>query len=326
MRKVVINTAELDNTLKVGDVDLSSQANNICKFYGIPATLISVDKKFNTNTFIEVIQHAALELECLVDKDRVQVLDPKSSYMNDEQFADVENLLKGRYENIKKSTNGFESQLKIELPSNFNEEFVGDVFKKQMIVVRRPEGGLSYGLEIERLICTNGSMALDKSMYSTIRKPAGNEGVMADLFQGIENMSIQEYLMSLFMYQGDMVPCSVSDMSEMAATLQNITGAEDTPYPLAKIGMVYAEQNIDINKLSRQNLAKLPTGFSYYEAFNVLTHGAKQAENTLQNKIEVAKFYRKSRMNALSATGVVFSKTPIFSKEYKQTLMGDQNI
>lgn len=323
MRKVTINTADLSTNLVCGEYDLGPQAGNISTYYGIPYTLVTVDSKFKTHTFLDVIQHAAIEMNCLVDDGKIQVLDPKSSFVDDEQFAEVETMLKGRYDNVESKSRGFESQIKVELPESYNESFTGDVFKKQLLVTRRPEGGLSYGLQIERLICTNGSMVADKSTFKTIRKPAGNEGVMAELFAGVENMSINEYLMSLFMHQGEMVPCSVADMTEMASTLQKMTGEDATPYPLENIAAVYASQDIDINKLSRQNLAKLPSGFSYYEAFNVLTHGAKQAEDTLQNKIEVAKYYKSKRMKALSATGVVFSKAPSFSKEFKHHLMGD---
>lgn len=325
MDKIIVKTSEIPADLKVEDLNLNlqGQEGNICKFYGIPAALLNVDKRFKTHTFNDVLRSATLELQVLRDGDKVQVLDPKSSFVDDEQFDEIQTMLSGRYESIEKADHGFESRLTIVLPKDYQESFMGDVFEKQLVVSRRPEGGLSYGLQVERLICTNGSMVSDKAVFQTIRKPAGNEGVMSELFGAIENVSVNEYLQGLFMNQGEFVPCSVADMSEMSAAVVRLTGEDLSPYPLDKIAEVYANQDIDINKLSRQNLAKLPSGFSYYEAFNVMTHAVKAAEDTLENKIEVAKFYKHSRMKALSSTGVVFQHAPTFSTEFKHELMGD---
>lgn len=327
MEQVVIKTKDLDKDYQIDGLSLSNQVDNIMGFYGIPMALKNVDKKFKTDVLRQVIEAAAPTVNVLVDGGNVQVLDPKSVFLEDDKFDELVGIaqeVSGTDAIV--TTNGFQKQAKIVLPAIDTDLFVGDAFSRNWEITRRAEGGISFTTGIVRLACTNGMVVPEKQFSSFIRNAVADRVFILGFHDIASGFSVNEYLKNTFTHNGVEVPCSLADMYEMQDCLKSLTN-DDLPeilFPTKEIEDFYSNQGIEVNSLSRRYLDKLPTGFTYYQALNILTHGAKSmVEPTIDNKIKVAKFCRPSKMKSLRDVDLHWEGTPQFSESRIRSSMGD---
>lgn len=325
MDKVIVNTADLTKDFSFDGLTLSpAQVKNLGKFYGIPEALHSVDKKFGTSTFHEVLQAATPTLEFLVENDKVQVLDPKSKFLDDTEFL---SLIESSGFTPDIETKGFQKTATVKLASKDSDSFLKDAFSRQWTITRRAEGGLSFSTEIIRLACTNGLTIPDKQFSGFIRNANVDNTYISGFHNSAESFDVDSYLKGLFTVAGEPVQCSVSDMMEMHKCLADLTQDDiaDMLFPITSVTDFYANQNIDVKTLSRKYLEKLPSGLSYYEALNILTNGAKSMiEPNIDNQIRIAKFCTPKRMSAMQNVELVFQGAPRFNRDQIHSWMGDR--
>lgn len=323
MREITIKTSDLQNQTVFDDVDVMSCASDLCKYYSIPQTLLNVDNKFGTSTFKDVLQAATEKISFVVSDNGYHALDPKSIFVNDKTFDSLKSII-SKSDNVQEMSRGLEKKIIFDISVD-EDSYVDDVYRKRVSITRLPQGGLYTSTELLRLACTNGNMVAD-SKYSKLLRTLGNaEQTVKSIIDQATEFDVASYLKSIFEVNGKPLMCSYGDMNEMS---RFITSFElgDTPYPLDDIIRVYLEQGIEVEKLSQKNQCKLPTGFSYYEAVNVLTHAAKTlVPATTENHVKLASYFSPRRMRGLQDSSVVFQQSPEFSHEFKHKLMGDIN-
>lgn len=327
MERITIKTKDLDANFAFDGLSLEGQFGNIQQFYGIPATLHTVDKKFGTHTFRDVLESAATTLDVLVEDNNVQVLDPKSKFMVDDEF---DQLIETSEEiaGIKAETHKsrFQKQAVFKLKDNEGDTFLDDVFSRTWTVTRRAEGGISFSTDIIRLACTNGMVIPDKQFSGFIRSASVDTAFLSNFHDNAVGFSVDQYLKSLFIHNGKPVPCSLADLIEMQACLQKLTDDDlaNVLFPVAQVQDFYAAQNIDTTKLARKYLDKLPTGLSYYQALNILTNGAKSmVDKTIDNQVKVAKFCQPKRMQNMKDVDLHWEGIPMFTDAQVHLMMGD---
>lgn len=298
---------------------------DVCNYYGIPATLIAVDRKYGTHTLLDVLQSKKLvvgynEVEGVVD-----IQDPRSVYVENKEFEEI----LGQFADLVKSdpkvtSNGLTMSAVWELPES-TEEVFGDVFSRQLKVERLRQGGVACATALTRLACTNGMVVAEKGHNRVFRKGAIPKGVANEAVATTLSLSLNDLFKSLFYVKGQPVEASVYDVKEMKRCLTDITDSEVAAsyFPMEEIGNVYQAQGIDIDKTPADLLKRLDSGFTYYEAFNILTNGAKMAEQSLQNHVTVAKFYRPSKMKLMKELQQTVERVPVFTENVKKRLMGD---
>jgi len=326
---VTLKTKDLNDKYEVDGISLVSQFSNIEKFYGIPATLHNVDKNFKTHTFRDVLEAAAPTLRVLVKDNAVQVLDPKSQFMEDEEFDSLLTMVTevaGIQPTSTKQTSKFQRQAVINLEPTDKDSFLGDVFSRSWTVTRRAEGGLSFSTDITRLACTNGLVIPDKQFSGFMRKPKIETAILSSFHENALAFSVEDYLKSLFLHNGNPVPCSLADMLDMQKCLADIADEDlaNILFPVNQIKEFYGAQGIEVEKLARKYLDKLPTGLSYYQSLNILTNGAKSmAEKTIDNQVRVARFCQPKRMQNMKDVDLHWEGTPKFSATEIHLMMGD---
>lgn len=305
---------------------------DVCEFHKIPQTLLGIDKKYHTTTFLDVAKSVTEEIEVLRSDDGslVQVLDPKSNFVSDEQFFEVGEMVKKLSGlEMKEQSNGFQKTLEFQIPANAESDtFVGDLFQKSVKIDRLPQGGVNFSTALLRLICTNGSTVKDAQYYSLIRSGQVSDAIAQVFVDKVQNLNLNEYFKTLFYHNGEPVIASVADYLGMRDTLKVITELEpealDAYFPVEPLAEFYTAQNIDISKLNRALLNRLPSGLKYFEAWNILTNGAKLAEKNIRNEMKVADWARNTRLTSVQASDLVFSGMPVFSQATIHQRMGDQ--
>lgn len=298
---------------------------DVCDYYGIPATLIAVDRKYGTHTLLDVMQSKKLEVGYNEANGSIEIQDPRSVFVEDKVF---EGIL-GQFADLVKSdpkvtATGLTISAVWELPES-TEEVFGDVFSRQLKVERLRQGGIACATALTRLACTNGMVVAEKGHNRVFRKGVMPKGVASEAVATTLALSLNDLFQSLFYVKGQPVEASVYDIREMKRCLSNITDTEvaSSYFPMEEIGNVYQTQGIDIDKTPADLLKRLDSGFTYYEAFNILTNGAKMAEQSLQNHITVAKFYRPSKMKLMKELQQTVERVPVFTENIKKRLMGD---
>lgn len=309
----------------------TKQLQDVCEFHKIPQTLLTIDKKYHTNTFIDVAKTVTEEIEVLIDSDNslVQVLDPKSNFVTDEHFYEIgEMVTKLSGLELKETNSGFNKTFEFQLPANAESDtFVGDLFQKSVKIDRLPQGGVNLSTWLLRLICTNGATAKDSQYYSLIRSGQVSDAIAQVFVDKVQNLNLNEYFKTLFYHKGEPVIATVADYLGMRDTLKSITDLEkealDAYFPVEPLQEFYDAQNIDITKLNRNLLNRLPAGLKYFEAWNILTNGAKLAEKSIRNEMKVADWARNTRMTSIQASDLVFTGMPQFSQQTIHQRMGD---
>ena len=303
----------------------------LCKFNGVPATLVSVDKRFKTTTAHTVLSQV-LEKEPMFvlseEGDVLNALNPKSSFMSDDQFEkvvdDVQSL---GFKDVKTTKLGASLRATIQLPSDDkNQFFNNDFFEKRVIVERLAEGGMFLNVELLRKVCTNGQLVADAQFKKTLHRVSVDTDLLKTFLADTTEFSISDYFESLWNKNGEPVIASVADYFGMKKTLTAFVGEDmaDVVYPSDIITEFYNNQDIDVQSLSRTMQAKLPSGLSYYDAFNFLTHGVKMAEEKdLKLELEVAAWAKPSKLTQLKQSDLIFKGAPYFSPEKILALRGD---
>lgn len=328
IQTITIKTSDLGTDYTFGSLNLSTQVKNMGRFYGIPEALHNVDRKFGTNTFREVLQAATKELNVLHDDNTggIQLLDPRSVYLDDDKFDQLISSIQG---DPQVSSTKFQKQAIYKIKPSDTDNFVGDVFGKQLVVTRKAEGGISVNTELMRQVCSNGLVLPDKQFSQTMRKPSKlTAELFSAYFDAAEAFNVDEYLSALFNNDGNPVQASLADVYKMKDCLIDVT--EDTDFAdmlfqTARMEEFYKSQGINVAELSRQYLDKLPSGLTYYQALNILTSGAKvEASPSIDNKIKVASFCTPQKMKSLkNVADLQFSGMPTFSNAEIHLWMGD---
>lgn len=311
----------------------TKQLQDVCEFHKIPQTLLTIDKKYHTSTFIDVAKTVTEEIEVLTDSDNslVQVLDPKSNFVTDEHFYEIgEMVTKLSGLELKETNSGFNKTFEFQLPANAESDtFVGDLFQKSVKIDRLPQGGVNLSTLLLRLVCSNGQQLADKQFSLFYRNPEGKltDGVTEVFLNSVQNLSVKEYLNSIFIKDGKPLIATMEDIYSMKHTLVEITENENLAeylYQTKSMEEFYMNQGIDCTKLSRKFLGYLPSGLTLMQAFNVLTNGAKCAEDTLENKIKVGRYCHPGIIkNIRDIRELKFQGVPHFSDRDIKIRMGD---
>lgn len=310
--------------LKVSAVNLKK----ICEYNKIPATLVQVDSKYGTNTVLDVFKSADVKPQFAVeDNEIVSVLDPKSKFCDDTSFSQLTEIVSQVTEcDFKEVNAGLQKKAVFQMKDLDTDNFLTDVFKKSASITRLPQGGVYFSTGLLRLACTNGCVVED-SQYKVLNRQSKIDEVMVKNFiDSVSNFNINAYFNSLFFKNGEPVMASVADFMGMSDLLKSLTDEDiaSVYYPHAPIEEFYANQGIQLDKLSRTMLGRLPSGMSYYNAFNILTNGAKAAESlSLEDEIRIASWSKPSKLNSIKSTDIQFKGMPHFDDEFTHRLMGD---
>lgn len=317
----------------------------ICQYNRVPADLIKVDQKHGTNLTQQVLELVMGNKVPTVTVDDVKgqilsTIDPRRSWVPDEIFIDMDldrmilnaGIDAGSQENnsgaMRKKTYTFISN-----DDDPEYQFMGDVFKKQLIIERQAEGGLLVTFGLLRQICTNGSMTNERAFRKQFKSVeiggADVQNWIQLLGQKVLELPLSGYLHEMWTdNHGEMLKASVQDYLGMKNTLKKVTdeNVADLLFPVSPIEEHYGNQGIDIYKLTRSQRDTIPSGVTYYDSFNFLTNGikAKGDDIELGEKIEVASWTKPSRLDKLRNSSVAYKGMPHFSPEQIHRLAGDK--
>jgi len=309
--------------------DITSE---LLEYSGIPETLANIDAKHETNFTLQLLQKTAKkDVEFVIDNDKIlSVVDPRSKFITDEQFDEiVESFVKSgagtpQYRKVGAATRAFfEVQ---EQPI----DFVGDIFKKRLILERCKQGGLYVNVGLLRLACTNGQLVNDSSVRKLYRKGIRpTEAVVNPLLSLLMAFDTKQWLSSIFMdADGNFRQASVAQYLGMKTDLEQITeeGIADAFYPIEPIQECYQKQGFDLGQLSRKVLDRLPVGLTYYDCFSFLTNAIKQKEeHTLKDEIKIGRWC--SHSNARNGIeDLVPEGIPVFKQTLIDALKGDAPV
>ena len=318
--------------------------NRICQYNRVPTKLIEVDRKHGTNLTQEVLGlvMGSKVPTITVDDQNGQVystIDPRREWVPDEIFLDMDlnNMLlssgiEAECEDKASRANRKKTFTFISNNDDPQYQFMGDTFKKQLIVERLEEGGLLVTFGTLRLICTNGAVANDKAFRKTFKSiEIGGSDVrnwVQLLGQKILELPLSGYFHELWTdNQGEMLKASVQDYMGMKNTLKKITDGDvaDLLFPMAPIEQHYEAQGIDVHKLDWAQRSSIPSGVTYYDSFNFLTNGVKAKEDLeLSEKIDVAKWTVPSKLKKVKNNTIAYKGMPYFSPEQIHRLAGDR--
>ena len=302
-----------------------------CDFLRVPKTLLNIDKEYNLDTTLQVLRAASVGEEKLLVDDNgevLSVLDHRSTFMEDDQFFETLKLVGDASVDAPCEVHkkGAAIRATYTLGEVSTDTVLGDVFHRQIIVERKPEGGVYVGTGLLRLICTNGCQVADKE-YRQLYRNGVNTETFSHLMSTIKSMDVTDYFSRLFSNNGKWIEASVADYMGMRKTLSDIVGNEVASefFPVAPIYDHYKAQNIEVNKMSRTIQQKLPAGVTYFDAFNIMTNGCKRAADTikLSDEIEVANWARPSKLKQLRESDIQHHGMPQFPKQLIQRLKGD---
>lgn len=317
----------------------------MCQWNKVPTDLLNVDAKHHTDITKQVLglTFGDKAPSLVVDGETNKVLsyvNPKSQWIPDEVFIDMDlnRMLLDSGHEFEEEDKAYGAGRKktftfLSKDDDPNYTFMGDVFKKQLIVERLDEGGLLVTFGILRLVCTNGSTANEKmfrKIFHQIR--LGDDALRTYIPQfaaQIADLSLSHHLHDLWTdRQGNMLKASVQDYMGMRNTLKAITDEENAEllFPMDPIYNHYDAQGIDIKKLTYSQRDMIPSGVNYYDSFNFLTHGikAKDGELDLGEKIKVAAWSRPSRLNKIKNSSIDYKGEPFFSEAQIHFQSGDR--
>lgn len=305
----------------------ASMMPSVLSYSGLPETLHRIDSKYKTHTSLDVLQKIEATPEFLVDNNEiVSVIDPKSCYcFNDDYYeliSKFETILGIKGSTISRKS----SQLRTEFTlSDSENNFFNDIFDKKIIIDRLPQGGVLFTIGLLRLVCTNGMMVPD-SQYKSLVRSLPND-YQPIVFTDLANhFDVNSYFTSLFTKNGVPLMASVADYLGMMDNLSKLTDSDTASYffPLEPIERHYSAQGIDIEHLSRSSLSKLPSGVTYYNAFNILTNGIKLVNDiSIKDELEVSKWIVPSKLSSMKLTDISYQGVPKFDEVLLHSLMGD---
>lgn len=308
----------------------------LSRFLKVPGTLVQVDKKFGTRTFLDVLltQEPASELQAIIEEvdgklKLLSFIDPKSTFISDETFnIMVEAFQKLKLEPVEaKVRNSASRRVVFDLHQEDSDNFMADAFKRQIVLDRLPQGGSSLSLDTIRLICTNGAKLSDKQFSRVSRNNVFDEQIINTFTSDMLTFRLNEYLENLWKRDGEFIEASVADYYNMRHTLATLVDEEaaDIFYPTWPIEDHYSAQDIDLSKINNHLRSRMPSGISYYDCFNILTNGIKQAGPlTMEEQIAVARYAKPAIMKQVRESDIHWEGKPHFELDRIKVLMGDQ--
>lgn len=306
----------------------NSQVIDLCKYTGVPATLVNIDERHGTNATLEVLKAVSkTQPELMVsDGSVLNVMDPKSRYIHDDEFVELTNSL-SRFGVSSGTTKnrGARSVVTYNLEKQDTDSVLGDVFQRRVHLDRLPQGGLIITAGLLRLICTNGCVVADNQYRQHFRTKI-DDAKLAEKLAAIAGLQVEDYFKKLFSHNGEWVEASVANFLGMRQTLEAVTCKEvaDQYFILDPITKHYEAQGTDISKLPRTMLEKLPSGLSYFDCFNILTHGAKQAEDlATAEEVAIGGWAAPSKLSHMKATVMGLKGRPEFDPILVSRLKGD---
>lgn len=299
---------------------------DICSYYKIPQTLLKIDNRYGTTTFFDVLRKAVPEVSYRTHDKGVVIMDPLSRFVELDEFMPlVESVTKETGIIPEQFSQGLSERVEWNLDQEESDTVFGDAFQRKIIIERLPQGGVSYSTGVLRLICSNGCRLMDSTHSKLARRNLFAEREAKELINATQNCSLEEYFKGLFTIDGEPMPASVAHVRAMKSTLARIINEDVAAmhFPMEQIKVTYEEQGIDLDRTNSMLLERLPSGLAYYEAFNILTHGAKMAEQTLDTQVEIAKLARLSRMKLIKQLMTSARQAPYFTEIQKKRWMGD---
>lgn len=315
-RDSVVNPDELRRALKVG---------------GVPTSLVSVDKSLKGhNSFTLQAMGMYIPDVCVLTNSEgkcMSVVDPTSTFYGPQEFAALVETL-SKVTGIIPVTDMTQPTFTatFEIPQVESDSVLGDLYKRSLTLYRLPYGGVSLNASLLRLACTNGMLVVDKKYSKVFKREVSREYIEKELVPNIIELSVEEYFRSLFSNEGEWFQASVADVMGMRTTLASVTSKEVASefYPLAPIVEHYEKQGIDIEKMSSAVLNKIPSGLTYYDSFNILTNGAKMAQNIgVEGLMLVSNWAKPSKVNQMKQSSVIYKGMPHFDPAVVSRLKGD---
>ncbi len=316
-------------TIEDGRVLEPRAQKDFCQFYGLPATLLQVDSKYNTNTLLDVAKKAVPDKVKVTinNEDKVcSVLDPKSVYLDNEKFDLIIQQVAQSLGDPNIRDKGASREALFTVPQSDSDRYLDDLYHKNLKVTRLPQGGVAINAAILRLICTNGSMVPDKQFSHIYRSSVVDAHALNLAVADVMMINLEEYLNSMFTANGVPIEASVAHFYGMRDTLRKITDKETSElyYDDAPITAFYLSQGIDVQTLPRNSMSGLRSGLTYYDCYNILTHAAKQNDKkSLSDEIEVGKWIKPSYIGQLKQVGLSYQGAPTFPQERIKSLKGD---
>lgn len=297
--------------------------------YKVPATTVALDKKYGLTTMHDILSKQVVEFDVVVSDEGkpLSILDHRNKFVVDTEYEELVTGISDKL-GIQGDTkvSGATTETKFTLDVADSDNFLGDVFKRQLHITRLPQGGLAINTGTLRLACTNGMMVTEKGHSLLSRAGVPDEAAILNMISTILAFNLMTYMNKLWYRDGELVECSVADFYGMRNTLASITDRDTANYFYddEPIKAHYLNQNVDLTKIPARLKSRMVSGITYYDAFNILTNAAKQApELTLEDKIGISKWASPTRLLQLKNSDPQFSGRPHFNESLIQRLKGD---
>lgn len=322
--KRVLNGYELESGVVLND----ALVGEALPYYKVPASTMAIDRMFEMTIVKDCLSKVTNQVQVVFSEGEVvTVKNPKAAIVQEDVFkAGVERA--GAKVGMKPFFReaGFAFSAEFDFPEAKTDNMLGDLYRRRMRITRNPEGGVTTSSEFVRLVCSNGCVVSDRS-YRHESYDGVNEERIEGIFALMSGLSLDAFLTDKFTRGGEFFPASVANFFDMKKLLAKVTTKEhaDECYPEAPIREHYLKGGVEIDKINRNLLHALPSGLSYYDCFNILTHGIKFAEQlTLNDKVAVGNFVSASKIDQIKKTTLHVSGEPVYPKGLVARLKGDR--
>jgi len=174
------------------------------------------------------------------------------------------------------------------LPSPLNSE----LFSAEGIIERRSTGGMTFSAGLLRLACTNGSTVNEKGFHwDNLNSLSEIQDALASVsFPSLTNVIISRITDKT----GSLINASVHDVLHLSNICRNYHDESASLYdpnqhfPIDHIREHYINQpeEIDVLSASTKTLKALPSGLTYWDAYNCATSFARTCPE--RQKVEVS--------------------------------------
>lgn len=306
------------------------EQTQMCKYYGIPGVLPKVDAAHHTSVVKTVMEATTNNpVKFLIEEETNHVIspiDPRSEWISDDQFSTMYQKTTGLgYAPELISSKWGDSAFKVRFENG--ADVLGDIIHKEMIFERLPQGGVVTSMALLRQICTNGAVIPEKETSELSRRRPFEEEEIQQYIAASSQFDLDAYLRGKWFKDGEPVEASVGDFYGMRSLLMKATDKEtaDISYPTAPIVDFYKAQGVELAKINNNLRNRIPSGLSYYDCFNILTHGMKQATHrSFELDSEVAGWGFGKHIKGLRQTEIAVRGKPQFDPAEIRRLRGDR--
>lgn len=288
--------------------------NAICAKTKIPKALINVDEREGTDFFNTLLNTRTGYSTVVEDNKVVGFVKDDSTFLSKEDVKFSADLIAHKFGSEVLQRRNF-----LYVPISDSTNILGDLYRKEIILSRNVTGGLNVGLNILRLLCTNGSEVVERSVRKHLATGI-NQAQLDPLYDTFSSYSIKNLIMSAMLdSSGKMIEASVADVlkfSDMLTPYSDVTGVHAIADDVVS---QYLANGVDTKKYSRRELENLPSGISYYKAYNILTADARSCDLSEQDRVTIGSYLHPK--NQLVASSF---KAPVFDDERISVLMGDK--